>query len=502
MADSAATHDLTITLTLASGAISSGLHVESLHGREALSQPYLHKVAFRSQAAIAPGDVVGEGVTAVVRSEAGELVVNGVAVDFSAGDPLGDQGYVYQVEIAPRLKLLDLSRQNQVYGTDSKVSVRDIISREMDGTLAGNHGPLTLDSEVNLTASYRERDFIVQYNETDLAFLSRWCEANGIFYFFRQGATAETVVFGDSNVAFSQSEEAQLPYRNGHGLLVSRQAAVTSFGFSAKPVSKSVVLREYNPDKPALVLRSTSDVAAGKTGTVIEYAQYFLEPEEGDYLAKVRAEEIACRSTVFRGVSNAPQLRPGMFFDLSGHPTLDDRYLVVAVEHGVVTPAPSGFGTVEDGAGKPYANSFEAIPFSVAFRPARITPKPLAAGLFNAFVDGESDGSRAEVDEHGRYKVRLRYDEGESADGRASEYVRKAEPYAGPADTGMHFPLLKGTEVVLACVNGDIDRPIIIGAVPNPLTPNVVASRNQTLNRFRSPSGTLFEMNDGPSGNA
>ncbi len=33
----------------------------------------------------------------------------------------------------------------------------------------------------------------------------------------------------------------------------------------------------------------------------------------------------------------------------------------------------------------------------------------------------------------------------------------------------MHFPLLKGTEVVLSCVNGDIDRPIIVGAVPNPL---------------------------------
>lgn len=499
MAETSGTHDLTIMLELASGRIKSGIHVESLKGREAISHPYLHRVTFRSREEIKVDDVIAEGVKVTVKSEAGELVVNGVVVEFSADDPLGDQGYLYALEIAPRLKLLDLSRQNQVYGTNSKVTVADIIKGEVDGTLTSGRDPLTIESEINLTAKYREREFIVQYNETDLAFLSRWCEANGIFYYFTQGDGTETVVFGDSNVAFAQAEQAKLPYRNGHGLLVTTQAAVTSFRFSARPVTKSVILREYNPDKPALVLRSNAEVERGKIGAVVEYGQYFLEPDEGDYLATVRAQEIACRRQVFRGSSNAPQLRPGLFFDLDGHPSLDNRYLIISVEHSVSTPAPSGFGTDEASAGQPYVNNFEAIPFATAFRPERKTPRPLAAGLFTAHVDGESDGSRAEIDDHGRYKIRLRYDEGDSSDGKASEYIRKAEPYAGPSDTGMHFPLLKGTEVVLCCVNGDIDRPIIVGAVPNPLTPNVVASRNQTLNRFRSPSGTLFEMNDGPA---
>lgn len=497
MADT--THDLTIELELASGQIKSGIHVESLQGREEISHPYLHRITFRSTNEIKADDVVGEGAKVTVKSEAGDLVVNGVVVEFSADDPLGDQGFLYVVEIAPRLKLLDLSRQNQVYGTNSKVTVKDIIKAEVDGTLTSASDSPKIEAEINLNATYREREFIVQYNETDLAFLSRWCEANGIFYYFTQGDSTETVVFGDSNVAFGQAAVQRLPYRNGHNLLVTTQAAVTSFRFSAKPVTKSVILREYNPDKPALVLRSTASVEQGKIGTIVEYGQYFLEPDEGDYLAQVRAQEISCRRQIFRGTSNAPQLRPGLFFDLDGHPSLDGRYLIISVEHSVATPAPSGFGTAEASAGQPYVNNFEAIPFATDFRPQRKTPRPLAAGLFTAHVDGETDGSRAEVDDHGRYKIKLRYDEGDSSDGKASEYIRKAEPYAGPSDTGMHFPLLKGTEVVLCCVNGDIDRPIIVGAVPNPLTPNVVASRNQTLNRFRSPSGTLFEMNDGPS---
>lgn len=499
MAETSGTHDLTIALELASGRIKSGIHVESLKGREEISHPFNHRVTFRSKDEIKVDDVVGEAAKVTVTSEAGELVVNGVVVEFSADDPLGDQGYVYAVEIAPRLKLLELSRQNQVYGTNSKVTVKDIIKGEVEGTLTNASHSQKIEAELNLDATYREREFIVQYNETDLAFLSRWCEANGIFYFFKQGDSSETVVFGDSNVAFAEAERARLPYRNGHSALVTTQAAVTSFRFSARPITRSVILREYNPDKPTLPLRSTYEVEQGKTGTVVEYGQYFLEPDEGDYLAQVRAEEIACRRQVFRGTSNAPQLRPGLFFDLDGHPSLDNRYLIVSVEHSVATPAPSGFGSAEAVVGQPYVNHFEAIPFATPFRPERKTPRPLAAGLFTAHVDGETDGSRAEVDLQGRYKIRLRYDEGDSGDGKASEYIRKAEPYAGPSDTGMHFPLLKGTEVVLCCVNGDIDRPIIVGAVPNPLTPNVVASHNQTLNRFRSPSGTLFEMNDGPA---
>lgn len=497
MSLSPAPYDTSITLSLAGGRIQRGLHVERVEGREAISEPYTVRVIFRSNEAIAPRDVIGERVKLSVETEGGTLPVNGVVIEFSAEDPLAAQGYLYAITMAPRLKMLDLTRQNQIYGTQQKMSVKDLIAQEMQARLAAHHGHNAILHEINLNETYPERDHIVQFEETDLAFLSRWCEANGIFYFFKQASDDETITFGDRNVAFIDA--GTLPYRNGHSPIVTAEAAITSFGFAARPVTDTVILRDYNPVKPSLPLRSTAKVEGGTLGTVIEYGPHVLKPEEGDRLARVRAEAIACRATIFRGRSNATCLRPGYFFKLTGHPSLDDSYLVISVAHVVGTPAPAGFGSSSDTAGEPYGNTFEAIPLSVPFRPERRTPRPVAAGLFTAFIDGEQDGSRAEIDDQGRYKVRIRYDEGPHAPNKASQYIRKAEPYAGPSDTGMHFPLLKGTEVLLCCLNGDVDRPVIIAAAANPLTPNVTSERNHTFNRVRSPAGTMFEMNDGLS---
>ena len=76
--------------------------------------------------------------------------------------------------------------------------------------------------------------------------------------------------------------------------------------------------------------------------------------------------------------------------------------------------------------------------------------------------------------------------------------MRKAEPYGG-ANSGMHFPLLKNTDVVLSCVNGDPDRPIIVGAMQNGMHKSVVSSSNSTANRIQTTSGSIFEIDDGPA---
>ena len=120
------------------------------------------------------------------------------------------------------------------------------------------------------------------------------------------------------------------------------------------------------------------------------------------------------------------------------------------------------------------------------------------AGLSNAVVDASGSGQRAELDATGRYKIRQQFDQRGEGDGQASRYMRKAEPYGG-ANTGMHFPLLKGTEVVLACVNGDPDRPIIVGVLSNDQHRSVTTYKSPTVNRIRTTSGVVVEINDGPA---
>ena len=54
------------------------------------------------------------------------------------------------------------------------------------------------------------------------------------------------------------------------------------------------------------------------------------------------------------------------------------------------------------------------------------------------------------------------------------------QPFAGEQH-GMHFPLHKGTEVILVFTNGDPDLPVIAEAIPNPEHPSMVTGLNQTM---------------------
>ncbi|MHB9028772.1 MAG: type VI secretion system Vgr family protein, partial [Candidatus Latescibacterota bacterium] len=145
-----------------------------------------------------------------------------------------------------------------------------------------------------------------------------------------------------------------------------------------------------------------------------------------------------------------------------------------------------------------YRNSFKAIPSDIQYRPERTAEKPRMAGTLHARVDAEGSGNYAELDDQGRYKVRLPFDTDTAhGAGKASHFIRMAQPYSG-ADYGLHFPLHKGSEVLLTFVDGDPDRPIIAGAVPNPETASPVTSENQTKSIFRDNYGNEMVFDSTP----
>ena len=147
--------------------------------------------------------------------------------------------------------------------------------------------------------------------------------------------------------------------------------------------------------------------------------------------------------------------------------------------------------------GVKYANSFQCIPASQPFRPERRTAWPSIKGVMHARVDAEGDGKYAELDAFGRYKLVFPFDEhaAEAKPGKASRWVRLAQPYAGPGG-GMHFPLLKGTEVLVTHIDGDPDRPIIAGAVPNAELPGPTSADNPSQNTIRTATGNVLQFDD------
>ncbi|WLE99136.1 MAG: type VI secretion system tip protein TssI/VgrG [Candidatus Electrothrix communis] len=404
-------------------------------------------------------------------------------------------GHVYfRAVLVPRLWIADQFQENQLF-LDKKVP--DIIEEVLKQA-----GLTSIDYELKLTGGYRPWEYICQYNETDFNFISRWMEREGIYYYFEQGQDAEKLIITDSSTAHEDiASSDSIRYSPPDSLSPSSMHQVREFTCHQQLLPKKVVLKDYNYRKPSLDLKGEADVDPEGRGKVYIYGEHFKTPEEGNDLAGIRAGELLCREALFFGEGTVPSFLTGYIFEMHDHyrDSYNQRYLITELTHqGVQSTYLTGAGGATPGTenqGPAYFNNFSCIPAEVQFRPERLAEKTRLDGTLNATIDASGDGQYAEIDDQGRYKVKLPFDQSDAADGKASSWVRMTQPYAG-ADYGMHFPLHKGTEVLLTFVDGNPDRPIIAGAVPNPETGSPVKGDNQTQSVIKSGGGNQLHMGD------
>jgi type VI secretion system secreted protein VgrG len=423
-----------------------------------------------------------------------ELPVYGLMARFEQLQEV-DEHIFYRGVLVPRFWQATLARDNELF---LEKNVEDII-RE----LLAQTGLTSRDYDIRLTADYPGWEYICQFQESDFAFMSRRMEREGIYYYFEQTENGDKLIITDSSTSHANiSGQATISYIPPSGFAPPEEDAVRSFICRHQILPARVVLKDYNYRRPTLDLRGEADVdAAGGRGTVYIYGEHFKTTEEGNALARVRAEELMCREQVFYGESTAAHLKPGYLFELAGHyrDSYNQRYLIIEVTHKGKQTRYLSQGPSEDpepSDERPgYENHFMAIPADVQFRPERNTPRPRINGTMNATIDAAGDGQYAEIDDEGRYKVVLPFDQSGNSEGRASRWVRMAQPYSG-ANYGMHFPLHKGTEVLLTFIDGDPDRPIIQGSVPNPDTMSPVTGGNQTSSVIRTGGGNQIAIQD------
>jgi type VI secretion system secreted protein VgrG len=473
-------------------------YVQGFDGTESISQLF----SFRVYAATTSNDLdaaslVGERVKLKVTTPCGHWLACGLCTQIDELDPTATEERVLQFTIKPRFAVEQLVVENRIFGPAQPVSVDDVVKQEI------GRAPIAIPAEYNLD-TYPKRNYVVQYNESDFAFISRLCERDGIFYFFKQEDDGDTVVFADKNLAFPKvkfGSKSSILYLHRRDRSMARSPddpAVLAFGERRALSSKTIKLRDYNETVPS-VISGDKDAGQGNAflGKVEWFGGYFLDEGAATRLARIRAERIAAEQTVYVVETDAPELRAGVIFQMQGHPRFDGEYLVISASHSAFRPGPIGFEAVRQD-GRSYRNSLQCIRSDVPYRPPLATAVPLGYGLHTAKVDGEAWNGRAEIDSQGRYKLQLTFIDEAAARGRGSDYVRKIEPYAGPSQTGLHFPLVAGTEVLVAYVNGDIDRPIIVGAVHNPDMANLVTAGSNLFNKLRSQAGGAMEIFDGP----
>jgi len=386
----------------------------------------------------------------------------------------------YRLRIVPRAFALTMIETQDIF---MGLSVPELIQRKLTAVDLGS------DTELRLEGAYAPREFVVQYKESDYAFVCRLAEHLGISFYVLPGDAGDKLIFTDNASGFARAEGAEaIPFRpRGEGLDVFELTA------KRRVVPAYYAVRDYNYRTPLVDITGEGELEQGFAGGVIEFGAHHKTPDEGKALAAIRAEERLAGQLIYTGRSAVPALFAGMRLTISEHPDLGSLDVVVTE---VTHEATQAVAAQAKGEHPRYVNTFRAIPADRTYRPPRVTPRPRIAGLVTGVIDpgpAGPDAKYAQIDDQGRYMVRFLFDTTPPGERPASRPVRMVQNHVGE-NYGTHFPLKPGIEVVIGFIDGDPDRPLIVGAVPNPIKPSPVTGVNPGVHRIKTSTGITVDM--------
>ncbi|MFZ6181186.1 type VI secretion system tip protein VgrG [Nannocystis pusilla] len=350
----------------------------------------------------------------------------------------------------------------------------------------------------SLTGSYAPRNYCVQYRESDQTFVDRLLEEDGIFYFFEHEPNRHVWVLTDHAQAHPPIQgERTLWFSPPTGRVQDREH-VRSFRFGGRVRPGRVTLRDFNLHRPDLMMEVKETAKLDPELEMYDFPGEYQDPgragpHQGQFMAKVRLEELQTMRRVGTGDSDCPRLAPGKTMVLAGHPMveLNAEYRLVQVSHAGEQPQV----LEQDASGESsYHNRFTVTELKVPFRPARRTPRPVMRGVQTATVVGPA-GEEVHTDPQGRVRVQFHWDREGAHDENSTTWVRVSQLWAGNGYGTMFLPRI-GHEVLVDFIEGDPDRPILIGRIyhgnngtPYPLPDEKTKS---TIRSESSPGGGGF----------
>lgn len=406
---------------------------------ERISEPFRMRLVMASEYSdLEFSQIVGKAVTVTATDEQGrKSYFHGIVGRFR------QNGLVYTAEVLPKLWQLTLASDNRVFQNKTAPDIVTQVLQEQGIT----------DLRNALTGSYQQREYCVQYNETAFNFVSRLMEEEGIFYFFEHHEDKHVLVLADHTPDCPNCANlATVNFKPAAERPWIEVDVVTAAAFEEILVPAKYQATDYNFTTPSTSLLSTVS-GNGGTGSVYEYPGLYTSKNDGDARVKVRLDELQSLAKTLWGESICRTFRSGHKFTLAGHQRqdLNAEYVLHSVEHR--------------GARGVYDNSFTAFPATAAFRPRRTAVKPRIHGTQTALVVGKS-GEEIWTDQYGRVKVQFHWDQLGTKDENSSCWIRVAQGWAGKNWGATWLPRL-AQEVVVAFLDGDPDRPLVVGAVYN-----------------------------------
>jgi type VI secretion system secreted protein VgrG len=336
------------------------------------------------------------------------------------------------------------------------------------------------DFEFRTTGEYEQLAYCVQYRETDLAFVTRLMEHYGIYYFFEHSNGKHTLVLADSRSSHKTIPELpKLPYLMLAEAQLRPQQHVHDWVSERRFRTGKVQFNDYDYLKPKKNLLAPSEASEKYQHSKLEVYDFpgkYDDEDKGKNLARFRleAEQAFDHRRNVRG--DAASLHAGGLVTVEKHPASAENkeYLVVHAEHAfssmhyrsVKEAEVSVLTALEQKVEKDqvYYGSYVFQPSDRPFRLLPVTPKPRIHGIQTAKVVGKKGEENEEIstDEHGRIWVQFFWDR----EPQLTCPIRVAQVWASKKWGGLFVPRI-GMEVVVEFLEGDPDRPLVVGSVYN-----------------------------------
>lgn len=490
------------------GTVSLGvLDVESIDGNENLSKPYSYKITFTSKLKdIPPESLLNIEASLQIRAPnnrwskyiqgsamwINERQIEGMITSCSLISTSADES-LYEIKLEHKLALLSRRKRSAIY---LNTSVPKLVTKILKEHLFADY---EFDFD-ELLYTYPDREMIVQWQESDLAFISRILSEVGIWFRIENHHAVPHImvlIFSDSQSRYIFDQKIM---HASHAGLTANDYAIDKLVSKHNVVSAAVKAKNFDYRLANSLILNADAEGAEQTSTTygVDYryadihhqpGSKFAEEQPGEsswFYAKLHHEIILNNQSVLSGVTTSPSIVPGMVLKIDGT-------IPQAFTSGFVVTAMRVTGR-RDAA---LQSQLFGIPYNerVCFRPQPL-PRPRIAGTVPAIVSSRIDNDQyAHIDLQGRYWVKFDFDLDQHRQGYESMPVRLARVYAG--DTyGHHFPLIQGAEVAIAFEGGDPERPFIAHALHHAPKPDPVTSRNNTRNVIRTAGLNKLRMED------
>ncbi|MCM2440126.1 type VI secretion system tip protein VgrG [Agrobacterium vitis] len=444
--------------------------------------------------AVKPEELIGKLVDVSLEIRQGELdgdgvrrPFNGLVTNLSEGPPVTRGLRSYTLTIRPQLWLLSRRSDCRIW--------QNMTSMQVMETLFSEHGiPAAASAPLHKTPPSRE--YSVQWNETDIDYLLRRFEQDGLFYWFEHETGVHRLKVSDSKVAWSKpsaAAEGVDKVRLAQGSSDRNHINEWMRQFSYVPGQRAGA--DWNFETPSTVplnvTPSLIQMPGAKQRELYEYPARISDIKEAEQAETFRTQATEADHERVKGQSNVRFLEAGRRFTPYEEPHPEHKYeehVITRIMHRVVDRSYETASNEME-----YANAFEAIPSRVPLTPHRETKRPRIEGAQVAIVAGPS-GEEIHTDKYGRIKLWYPWDRKAKKDGSDTCWVRVNQAWGGGSWGAQVIPRI-GMEVMVSFVDGDPDRPLVIGVVPNPANPvpyDLPANKTRMVLRSNTHKGSGF----------